>query len=269
MKKEAKYRYDRHTWVGIRELINRQPVVVLPVGSTEDHGYHLPLDTDNYLCWRLCEEAISRIPGEALLLPQIPYGFEDHHMEFPGTISIEASTLLNFVVDVAKSVAHHGFKRILIVNGHGSNMPILDLAARKTVLDTDAMCAVLMWTSLITDVARNLRESVQGGMAHGGELETSVYLYLDEAKVRKDKIRKDISFPRSKYVWYELVETPPLHFMDWWSRISDTGTIGDPTVASVTKGKKMFEAGVERFIEVLRDFRKIERRPRKDHHQVE
>jgi hypothetical protein len=71
-----------------------------------------------------------------LLLPQIPFGFETHHLDFPGTIDIHSDHLLNFVLDVTRSVAHHGFERILIADGHGSNMPILDMVARRTILET-------------------------------------------------------------------------------------------------------------------------------------
>ena len=110
------------------------------------------MDTDNFLIRRLCEEAASRIPDEVLLLPDVPYGFENHHMDFPGTINIGVENLLNFVLDITKSVAHHGFERILIADGHGSNMSILNLVARKTILETNVLCGVFIWPSLIKDV---------------------------------------------------------------------------------------------------------------------
>ena len=124
----------------MRELIKSQPVVILPIGSVEDHGPHLPIDTDNFLIWSICEAAAQAAPGEILLMPQIPFGFETHHLDFPGTIDIQSDHLLNFVLDVTRSVAHHGFERILIADGHGSNMPILDMVARRTILETKAMC---------------------------------------------------------------------------------------------------------------------------------
>jgi len=128
-----------------REIVKEQPVVILPIGSTEDHGLHLPLDVDNFLSWEACEEAARRAPDEMLLLPQIPYGFEDHHMDYPGTITVTSRHLMDFVIDITKSVAHHGFRKVLIVDGHGSNMPVLDLAARQTVVETDAHCGVVAW----------------------------------------------------------------------------------------------------------------------------
>lgn len=160
------YLYQHYTWMELRDVVPKQPVVILPIGSVEDHGPHLPLDTDNFLVWNICEEAARRANGDILLLPQIPYGYETHHMDFAGTIDIRQEHLLNFVLDVTKSVAHHGFRRILIADGHGSNMPILDLVARRTILETNALCAAFIWPSLARDVIRSVRESGRGGMAH-------------------------------------------------------------------------------------------------------
>ena len=115
------YLYQHYTWPELAEVAKTQPVVVLPIGSVEDHGRHLPLDTDNFLIWSVCEAAAQRADKDILLLPVVPYGFESHHMDFPGTIDIDPEHLLHFVLDVTKSVARHGFRRILIADGHGSN----------------------------------------------------------------------------------------------------------------------------------------------------
>ena len=82
------YRYDHYTWMELRDKVKEQTVVILPVGSTEDHGYHMPLDVDTFLVSSVCEGAGRLIPDEMLILPALPYGFEDHHMDFPGTITV-------------------------------------------------------------------------------------------------------------------------------------------------------------------------------------
>ena len=260
--------YEEHTWPELKGIVKKQPVVIVTIGSTEQHGYHLPLDTDNFLVRKLCEEAASRIPEEVLLMPQIPYGFEDHHMDFPGTISIGVENLFNFVLDVTKSIAHHRFEKILIADGHGSNMPILDLVARRTILETKALCGVFMWTDLVRDIASEIRESApRGGMAHAGELETSVYLCLAQEKVRMEKAQADLNLPASQYTWLDLMEGCPLSLMDRWSRFSKTGVVGDPTLASRDKGKKVVDVCVERIIGLVRDFKRLKRKPWVDHHQ--
>lgn len=212
--KRISYLYHHYTWPELREVAKKQPVVVLPVGSVEDHGLHLPLDTDNFLIWSMCEEAARRAQGDILLLPLIPYGFEAHHMDFPGTIDIGMEPLLHFVLGITKSVAHDGFKRILIADGHGSNMPILDLAARRTNLETDSLCACFIWPSLAAQEIRKVRESGRGGMAYACKCETSVYLYLDSDGVQMDKVKKDMEMPSSAFIWMDFSDGSPVLMMD-------------------------------------------------------
>ncbi len=140
------YLYQHRTWQELGVCAGQRPAVVLPIGSVEDHRDHLPLDPDNFLIWSICEEAAKRADGD--ILPLIPHGFETHHMDFLGTIDIRQEHLPSFVLDITKRVAHHGFERILIADGHGSNMPILDLVARRTVLQPDALWGCFIWPSL-------------------------------------------------------------------------------------------------------------------------
>jgi creatinine amidohydrolase len=260
------YLYQHYTWVEMKDVAARNPVVVVPVGSVEDHGPHLPLDTDNFLIWTICEEAAQRAQGDILLMPLIPYGFETHHMDFPGTIDIHMEHMLHFVLDVTRSVARHGFTRILLADGHGSNMPILDLVARRTIVETDALCAPFLWPSLALGDIRNVRESPRGGMSHACELETSVYLYLDQARVQMDKAVKEMGQPPSDYIWSDLLNPGPVRMMDWWTRFSKSGVNGDPTLATAEKGRVIFEAVVENFVKFAREFRHRERGERVDHH---
>ena len=264
--KRRPYLYQHYTWQEMAEVVNQQPVVILPIGSVEDHGPHLPLDVDNFLIWSICEEAARRANGEMLLLPLIPFGFETHHMDFPGTIDIDVEHLLHFVLDVTKSVARHGFKRILIADGHGSNMPILELVARKTILETSAMCATFIWPSLAAGKIREIRESPRGGISHAGELETSVYLHLERERVQMGKAVKEMGLPESDFIWLDLVDGSPIHMMEYWSSFSKSGVSGDPTVATAEKGKLVFEAVVEGFLRLVEEFKNRPDGERVDYH---
>jgi len=261
------YLYQHHTWPELGERVKEQPVVVLPIGSVEDHGYHLPLDTDNFLISSICEEAAKRANGDILLLPLIPYGFETHHMDFTGTIDIRQEHLLNFVLDITKSVAHHGFKRILIADGHGSNMPILELVARRTILETDSLCGCFIWPGLATKAIKEVRESEKSGMAHAGELETSVYLHIAGEKVQMNKAVRDIGMPESEFIWMDLMEGSPVRLMDEWTRFSKSGVYGDPTIATAEKGKVVFEAVVDGFLRLVRELKNRPRGERTDYHK--
>ena len=265
--KRKDYLYQHYTWPELADVVKRQPVVVLPVGSVEDHGPHLPLDTDNFLIWSVCEEAAKRANGEILLLPIIPYGFETHHMDFPGTIDIQMEHLLHFVLDVTRSVARHGFKRILIADGHGSNMPILELVARRTNLETDSLCATFIWPSLALEQIRKVRESSRGGMSHACELETSVYRFLDSERVQMDKAVRELGMPGSDFIWLDLLGGSPVRFMDYWTSFSKSGVSGDPSLATPEKGKIMFEAVVEAFLRLVKEFKARPRGERTDWHK--
>ncbi len=269
MAPKKSYYYQHYTWPEIREIVPRQPVVVLPVGSVEDHGRHLPLDVDNFLIGSICEEAARRMDGEMLLLPPVPYGFEEHHLDFPGTIDIQMEHLLHFVLDITRSVSHHGFRRILLADGHGSNMPILDLVARRTVLETEALCAAFIWPGLAREAIDRVRQSERpGGMAHACELETSVYLYLDESRVQMNKAQKEIGMPPSRFIWMDLMSASPVLMMDHWSRFSKSGVVGDPTLASKEKGREIFEAVVTGLMDLVKEFKNYPRGLREDLHQV-
>ena len=235
-----KYRYDHYTWPEMKEVIARQPVCIIPIGSVEDHGRHLPLDVDNFLIGSICEEVARRIPDEVLLLPVDPVRLRRSPHELPGTITVKPEHLEAFVLDITLSLAHHGFQKILIADGHGSNMPILDLVARKTIIQSDALCATFLWPALIAELLQKTRESeYPGGMSHACELETSVYLHLNEAAVQMEKAEKEIGFHKSKYYWHDLAGGPPVRMVEWWSRISQSGTIGDPTLATAREGKAL------------------------------
>ena len=86
------------------------------------------------LCTEICDRAVSKIPDEAVLIPPVNHGYSPHHMDFPGTLTIGWETFVHYVRDICVSLAHHQFKHILIVNGHGSNTALLEMAARLTVL---------------------------------------------------------------------------------------------------------------------------------------
>jgi creatinine amidohydrolase len=187
-------------------------------------------------------------------------------MDMPGTIDIAVEHLLHFVLDITRSVAHHGFKRILLADGHGSNMPVLDLVARRTILETEALCGVFIWPSLVADTIASIRESGLGGMAHACELETSVYLYLDPARVQMDLAQKEIALPQTKFTWMDLMKGSPVLLMDHWTRFSKSGVSGDPTLASKEKGAKVFEAVVSALMELVKTFQAYDRGERVDNH---
>ncbi len=264
----TKFRYEEFTWPEIRDAVAQNRVAVLPVGTVEQHGPHLPLVTDVLTASAMSRLAVERIPEQAVLLPPVFYSFNEHHMDFPGTIAVEGPTIVNYVTDIGISLARHGFRKIVLVNGHGSNVPFLDIAARNITNRTEAVCAMVSWWSLIPrELLSQLRESeFPGGMAHGCELETSVLLYLRPDLVQMDKASKDISFQPTEFFYWDLQAPSPVFFQEWFSRYSRTGTVGDPTLATQEKGQRFVEVVTDRLVALIREFRDRQIAARVDHH---
>ena len=265
-----KYRYGEMTWPEIKEAADAERLAVVPIATIEDHGLHLPVDTDVRLCAAVCEEAVSRAADRAVLVPPINHGYSPHHMDFPGAITIGAETLIRYGVDVCKSLAHHGFKRILIVNGHGSNTPFIDIIARLTVVETGALAAAVNYWAApgVREVAENLRESEKiGGMNHACEFETSIYLTLRPDIVDMSKAVHELSHRPTKNYWTDLIGGDgPLVMMEPWSSLTETGVMGDPTKATAEKGRKLLDAAASGIVELIDEMRRREPAKRKDHH---
>ena len=263
MNAATEYRYNRLTWPEMNEAIAMQKVVLLPTGSTEQHGPHLPLEVDVFLVESVCLEVGRRAPDRVLVLPPMSYGLNLHHIDFPGTIHIEPEIFIAFGLNITKSVAYHGFEKILIVNGHGSNAPLVDLIARKTVLATDSLCAAVGYFSLATEAFNKVRDTKV--IAHSDELETSLYLYLAPERVQMDEARagNDVI---GKYMSSDSTHDYPVRFNDFWGRWTKSGVHGDPTTATPEKGKIIFEAAVSGLIEIVDEWRAWPVAERSDQH---
>ena len=262
----AEYHYDKLTWPEIREAAAQERVIVLPVGSTEQHGPHLPLDVDNFLCQQVCEGAAKLVPDDVLLMPQLSYGFNWHHIDFPGTIGIAWDNFVRFLLDIIRSVAHHGFKKVLIVNGHGSNRILVEVAARQATMDNPVICAGLDYFEVARDAVHAVRESPKGWVAHADEIETSLYLYLRPEGVRRELAQAENNMLPSEFWWQDLEGGARVGMMEWWSTFSHTGVLGDPTKATAEKGEALYRASTEQLAALIREFKARPIRAREDHH---
>jgi creatinine amidohydrolase len=127
--------FGKLTWPEVARAAAEGRVPIVPIGTLEDHGYHLPIDTDVTLVESVCRGATELLPAQTMLLPPIVHGYSPHHMDFPGTISIRWDTFCRYCTDVALSLVRHGFRRVLMVNGHGSNQNLVETAARLTMVE--------------------------------------------------------------------------------------------------------------------------------------
>ncbi len=193
---EPSHRYAELTWPQVAEWSTHDPVCVIPVATLEDHGYHLPIDTDVVIAETLAEQAVLRCAGRSLLLPTVTHGYTPHHMDFPGPITIDWKTFVDDLCDIGRSLHRHGFGRILFVNGHGSNVPLVDMAARLLMVERPETIAASFWYLSGPESAELLRRTrdsdAPGGMAHACELETSLYLAIKPDLVQMDRAVREI-----------------------------------------------------------------------------
>ncbi len=266
---ESKHIYAEMTWPEIGRVAGEDRVAVIPIATLEDHGPHLPIDTDVKLIESICAAACARVPEKTVLLPMVTHGYSPHHADFPGSINIRWNVFVEYLLDITRSLVGHGFRRFILANGHGSNGPLVNMAARLTIVEHPETIAC-DYFYLLTPRGKAAIESVResefpGGMAHACELETSMYLHLDPSLVKMELAEKDIGFPESDYFYYDWFDGPG-SMMEYWSTLSRTGTMGDPTLATAEKGKVFFEAAVDELLMVIDEMKTREIRPRVDHH---
>jgi creatinine amidohydrolase len=260
----TKFLLAEMTWPEVRDVIVAGRVLLQPVAAIEQHGPHLPVDADNRITTAILEEVGRRSPDEFVVAPCIPYGFNDHNMEFPGTVSVRPSTFLEYCYDAGHSFATMGFRRILWLNGHGSNRPLVELAVRRITTDTPAYAALAdnIWAKV--DERLRLRTSPLGGVAHACEQETSFYLHLRPDLVREDLIADEYPSGLPEYVAHDPGALNTLTFMSWYSQRTTSGVDGAPSHASREKGRAWFEAAVELVTDIARSFREMDLPPRHD-----
>jgi len=269
-----KFDYAEMIWYEIKEAIDQERVALLPVATYEDHGPHLPVDVDVVLCNEICRRAAARIPSEVVLVPPVNHGYSPHHMDFHGTITIRWDTFINYVKDVCCSLAYHGFKRILIINGHGSNTSPLDMAARLSIIEYEGKILTASanhWGLYKTRVlGKELRDSDHGGTSHAGEFETALYLALKPDLVDMDRAVDERSPLPNSFRTDLLAGGHPdgadARLVPYWSSVTASGVMGDATKATVEKGEKFLEAGINGVIDLVRELRNTPILPRRDQH---
>src|SRR6201987_535281 len=194
----------------------------------------------------------GRAASRLRVLPPLASGLNLHHIDFPGTIHIEPETFIAFCLNITKSVAYHGFQKILLVNGHGSKTPLIDLGARKTVLATKSLCFATGYYLYLLEAFEKVRETRV--MAHADEFETSLYLHLAPERVRMDLAAED-NDRMGQYVSSDSTRNYPVRFNDFWGRWTQTGVHGDPTKATAEKGRILFEAAVNGMVQLVDELR--------------
>lgn len=162
-------------WVSIQEFIKEGRVALVPCGSTEQHGMHLPFTTDTDTAFEVCKRVAERTP--VLVTPPVAFGIDEHHMDFPGTIFLSADTYFRVLVDIFSSLIHHGITKILVVCGHGENNKVIGEAIKHAYFKTDRKATIGM-VHCMGIIANLLPEVKSFDVGHGDIRETSIMMAL-------------------------------------------------------------------------------------------
>ena len=262
----------------VQEYLKEKDIILIPIGSIEQHGLHLPLVTDAAQGLEIARRAAAK--ARVLYTPVVWFGYSPHHLgrvgEGTGTITLRASTLHAVLYDIVRSLIHSGFKKFVIVNNQGSNIKVMDPILRKLHYDTGAfICMSKLYAEryigIIKEVMENPPEETPGW--HSSELETSQMLAYNEKLVRMERAKKELAhapkwlppsfqkndgMPEVKFKGYEYFVFPMEH-----RDFSDTGTIGNPLRATREKGEKTYELYSDHLAEALKEFEtvKVELKP--------
>ncbi len=256
-----KYLLQNMSWPQARELFaDRNLIALIPIGSHEQHGHHLPMSTDNVIADRAAHAAADLVACEmdVVVCPSVHYGYTMHNMDFPGTMTLRASTLIDLGVDLATSLVHHGCKKIVFVSTHGSNFSVLDLVSREVMnRHPDVLVAIASPMKMAAREIETLREAKAiGGMSHACELETSLMLHLDPDTVDMSRAVCDLSQPKSEFYFRDMTRGGRgVACADLSRHITRTGAVGDGTLATAAKGKAFFEIIVNTLAQFLREYR--------------
>ncbi|MFZ5824284.1 MAG: creatininase family protein [Bacillota bacterium] len=215
-------------------------IAILPLGAVETHGPHLPVGTDNYIAARVARKVAERVG--AVLLPVLPYGQVWSLYGFPGTLSVPDSALVAMLAGIGRSLRDLGVPIFAIVNAHLGNQAAMKEAARLLEAEGGPITFTFSHPGM-GPVADQIRESPRfhPSLFHACELETSMMLYLAPEHVAMERaIREEPPVPPD-------FDYRPVR----WSELSQTGVMGDATLATAGKGERLIEATVERMAAIL------------------
>lgn len=226
----------------------RSKVILLPVGHTEQHGFHLPLSTDTLIIDAIARGAAAASPDRAVTLPTLPYGVSTHRWAFAGTLNTGGRAFEDFWLSVVSALAERGFDRLYLLSGHGGNVSFLvNVVKYAGERYPRIFCATAyLYLSGPDGVAalQQHRRSGTGGMGHAGELETSLILHLHPELVHMERVVDEVNFVATPSYYMDWVEGGALIANPSWYDDTVTGAYGAGSLATAENGQRWLEAAI-------------------------
>ncbi len=255
---------EKLTWSEVADRMHAGiDAVLLPIGTTEQHGRHMPLDTDCVIARALCDRAAQAAAAEnleVLIAPTLNVTLSWYHMQFPGSLRLRTDTFLHVFEEVCESLHHHELRNLIAVNGHGGNVAALTVAVNRYYETTGRRVFLLQWWELAADVLG----AIEGPVIHAEEAETSLAMALGQRVMMEQASRdaydrgaavREAGFPWTSLGKYGLTHRGPgvVVPMDMLADISESGVVGDATRAKLETGQQIVEAVIPRMVQVVRD----------------
>ena len=252
------YYFSDKTWEELKEYAEKDAIIILPVGTTEEHGMHLPVKTDAAIAEGFAKAIAERCWKEIplLVLPTIWAGYSPRSMnKWPGTMHVNIQVFTDYVYEICSSIVQSGFKKIVMLDCHGQHAPMLNIVTKRIADQYDAYPAVTSPLTMSAEKFKTFRKSEKGGVLHACEWETSVMLVFSDL-VKTDKyVNVDIMRYHSDFVAGDSAwGGQKVTWSTWGLQDSTTGVYGDPTKATVETGKAIIEATVENYYKFLLEY---------------
>lgn len=257
---EGLRRWEEATTGEIRSLVEEDPVVILPLAATEQHGPHLPLSTDLEIGRGILESASRHLPDDfpALALPPQAVGSSVEHARFPGTLSVDAELLCRVIGRIGEAVARTGIRRLVLHNSHGGNRPALDRAGLRLREERDMLVVKASYPLFPRPDSVELPETEWRHGLHGGAVETAMMLHLRPDLVRAEELASARSLGRDLEERLErLGPDAPASFSWLAGDLHPSGAVGDPRLADADMGARLVEHYGRLLAEVIGDARRF------------
>ncbi len=248
--------WHEQSWPQIQKLDKQLPVVI-PLGSLEQHGHHLPLFVDTIQVSAIAAAIERAMKDRVLLLPTLWLGASDHHLDFPGTVSVGVSLYSQMIAAITTSILRAGFRRLFFLNGHGGNdtpatQALTQLAGSDDTAD-GAHLAFASWWNVAQDALDPQRHGMaSANLSHSCEYETSFMLALRPDLVHLDRAAEGT--PAIANEWHHSERGGKVKIFKRFHRLTASGSLGKPSAATAAKGSAMFDAVVGEILRFLQDF---------------
>jgi creatinine amidohydrolase len=248
--------WNEQSWPAI-DALNRDTPVVIPLGSCEQHGHHLPLFVDTIQVQAVADGVERAMGDRVLMLPAIWVGSSHHHLDYPGTISLPPELYTSVIKHIVRSVLHAGFKRLFFLNGHGGNEVPVSQALAALVAESDeadrAYLGIASWWSVGRDALEPKKLNLTTpGISHACEVETSMMLAIrpdlvDQAKAIEPK-------PVLQSEWFNFEYGGKVGIYRRYHRLTAPGNMGAPKAATKERGEAMLKGVIQDVARFLEEF---------------